>query len=528
MLHDIAVLIDADNVSHQRIDWIFEQINHLGQITTKRIYGDFTKPNLSSWENAILKYAIEKKHQTSYSTGKNSSDLALAIDAIDLWHTGRHDAFCIISSDSDFIGLALRLRQGNIQVFGFGENKTIKEFRQVCSEFFEVPHTPSTHVSPQNSRTIPTTKIPANQLKCDTKLLNALKDGVINNKADNDGWVNYAVFSSYFQKNYPAINSDGYGYGKLYELIDVIDIFDVKKENTTIFVRIKTTQSTQPTHNLPWTADKLAQHQPLIHAIKESINHNLQNDWANFSAFTLYLHKNFPNIKPSHYGHSKWRALVEKIGLFEVNQASPTTLFIREKQVSNNTNSSPKIHNKVSDKKLLDDILTIINENNRRDDEWVHIGYLGGQLKNKSYNPKDFGFKTFGQLLLNTDGVIHQNIKNGDYFSLSDKSQIKPITHNNLNSSDDDNLTDTKLYQLLLKNKDKINNKIKELLLRYANLNTLDFWRLLSKNLPDEFMDDISQNHDCFVLFVHCELHELDLMAQEHGFLFCASGANTH
>lgn len=150
MLHDIAVLIDADNVSHQRIDWIFEQINHLGQITTKRIYGDFTKPNLSSWENAILKYAIEKKHQSSYSTGKNSSDLALAIDAIDLWHAGKYDGFCIISSDSDFIGLALRLRQGNIQVFGFGEHKAIKEFRQVCSKFFELPCTPSVHVLPKN------------------------------------------------------------------------------------------------------------------------------------------------------------------------------------------------------------------------------------------------------------------------------------------------------------------------------------------------------------------------------------------
>ena len=219
--------------------------------------------------------------------------------------------------------------------------------------------------------------------------------------------------------------------------------------------------------------------------------------------------------------------MVEKIGLFEVNQASPTTLFIREKQVSNNTNSSPKIHNKVSDKKLLDDILTIINENNRRDDEWIHIGYLGTQLKNKGYNPKDFGCKTFRQLLLNTDGVRHQNIKNGDYFSLSDKSQIKPATQRHLNPSNN-HLMNTKLYQLLLKNKNKIDKKIKELLLRYANLNTLDFWRLLSKNLPDEFMGDVSQNHDCFVLFVRCELHELDLMAQEHGFLFCASGANTH
>lgn len=529
MLHDIAVLIDADNVSHQRIDWIFEQINHLGQITTKRIYGDFTKPNLSSWENAILKYAIEKKHQTSYSTGKNSSDLALAIDAIDLWHTGRHDAFCIISSDSDFIGLALRLRQGNIQVFGFGENKTIKEFRQVCSEFFEVPHTPSTHVSPQNSRTIPTTKIPANQLKCDTKLLNALKDGVINNKADNDGWVNYAVFSSYFQKNYPAINSDDYGYDKFYELIDVIDIFEIKKENSTIYIRIRPTINSTNSINTQWFGEKLDKELTLINAIKESIAKNQENGWANFGTVIQYLNNHYSKLEPNTYGFKKWGLLIKEISLFETKQVNKTTLNVREKP-NNSEPSKVKTDNsdKINNQQLLSDILAAINENNSKDDAWIHIGYLGTQLKNKGYNPKDFGCKTFRQLLLNTDGVRHQNIKNGDYFSLSDKSQIKPITHNNLNSSDDDNLTDTKLYQLLLKNKDKINNKIKELLLRYANLNTLDFWRLLSKNIPDEFMDDVSQNHDCFVLFVRCELHELDLMAQENGFLFCASGANTH
>lgn len=528
MLKNIAILIDADNVSHQKIDWVFDKIGTLGTIIVKRIYGDFIKSHLSSWESAILKYAIEKKHQTSYSTGKNSSDLALAIDAIDLWHTDRHDGFCIVSSDSDFIGLALRLRQNNIQVFGFGESKTIKEFRQACSEFFEIPNTSPIHILPKNSNTAtPTTKIPANQLKCDTKLLNALKDSIINNKADNNGWVNYAVFSSYFQKNYPTINSDGYGYSKLYELIDVIDIFDVKKENSTIYIRIKSTTNSTSSTNTQWSGEKLGKDLTLTNAIKDSITKNQENGWANFGTIIQHLNNHYPKLKPSTYGFKKWSTLIKKIGLFETKQANKTTLIIREKP-SGSKQSKVKTSNsdKINNQQLLNDMLVIINENNLRADEWVHIGYLGSQLKNKGYNPKDFGVKTFGQFLLNADGVIHKKINHGDYFSLSDKSQIKPITHNNLNTSDDDNLIDTKLYQLLLKNKGKINSKIKELLSKYAQLNTLDFWQLLSKNLPDELINKTHQNHDCFVLFVRRELHELDLIKQEHGFLFCASPPN--
>ncbi|MDO4450600.1 MAG: NYN domain-containing protein [Moraxella sp.] len=138
MFNNIAVLIDADNISANKADWIFNKISELGTIGIKRIYGDFTKSHLLPWETPTLKYAIEKQHQTSYSTGKNSSDIALVIDAIDLWHTKNYDAFCIISSDSDFIRLTVRLRRNGVQVFGFGEDKTNTAFRQACSKFFNV------------------------------------------------------------------------------------------------------------------------------------------------------------------------------------------------------------------------------------------------------------------------------------------------------------------------------------------------------------------------------------------------------
>lgn len=151
--------------------------------------------------------------------------------------------------------------------------------------------------------------------------------------------------------------------------------------------------------------------------------------------------------------------MIKKISLFETKQVNKTTLNVREKP-NNSEPSKAKTDNsdKINNQQLLSDILAAINENNSKDDAWIHIGYLGTQLKNKGYNPKDFGCKTFRQLLLNTDGVRHQNIKNGDYFSLSDKSQIKPATQRHLNPSDN-HLMNTKLYQLLLKNKDKIDKK---------------------------------------------------------------------
>lgn len=159
MLKHIAVLIDADNVNSQKFDQIITKINSLGTIGTKRIYGDFTKANLSSWENTILKYAIIKKHQTSYTTGKNSSDIALTIDAMDLLHSKECDGFCIISSDSDFIGLALRIRQTNMPVYGFGNTNSIKEFRQACTEFlkFQIYQAPAKqiHQNPSVIKNLP-------------------------------------------------------------------------------------------------------------------------------------------------------------------------------------------------------------------------------------------------------------------------------------------------------------------------------------------------------------------------------------
>lgn len=368
MLNNLAVLIDADNVNSQNFDWILQKIQSFGIITTKRIYGDFTKAHLSSWESSILKYAIEKKHQTSYSTGKNSSDIALAIDAMDLLHANECDGFCIISSDSDFIGLALRIRRANTPVYGFGNANSIKEFRQACTEFFEIPGVKNTNTTETNNanqpKTIENKKLTANQLKCDTKLLNALRESISNNKADDNGWVNYAIFSSYLQNHYPNIKAENYGYAKFYEIIDQIDLFEGKKENSTIFIRHKPSKNNNASNkaiaNTQYSKEKLLQDANLIKALKESIANNLENGWANFSRFTHYLNANYPNIKPSNYGYEKWRTLIDNIDLFEI-KIFDNVMRIRISDLNKSTTLKKVNQTKRITKSLKDKVMLMIH-----------------------------------------------------------------------------------------------------------------------------------------------------------------------
>lgn len=425
MLKNIAVLIDADNLGSQKIDWIFDKIDTLGTITTKRIYGDFTKPHLSSWESYILKHAIEKKHQTSYSTGKNSSDIALAIDAMDLLHSHDCDAFCIVSSDSDFIGLALRLRRNNIQVFGFGETKASKEFRQVCSQFFEIPEHQITHIHQvQENTTSVSTKYTANQLKSDTKLLNALRNSI--QQCLQNGWANYGTVNAYLLNHYSDLSPQKYGYSKWSDIILQIDLFIGESKKGGLFICLKNNQKTTISNPNKSDATKLKQDTTLINAIRDSIRQHSVNGWAYYGVLNNHLNHTYPKLSPKSYGYPKWRTLIEQIDLFEI-KLNNSSLFVREKS---NDNFPPITKNKAKIKNpaLLDDVLQIINENNLRTDEWVHIGYLGSQLKNKGYNPKNFGFKSFSLLLENIDGILIR--KNGStvHITLTDKSKIKPVT----------------------------------------------------------------------------------------------------
>src|SRR5882757_4465349 len=134
----IAVLIDADNIPHANIKGMMEEIAKYGTPTFKRIYGDWTKPNLGGWKGVLLDHAITPVQQYSYTVGKNSSDSAMIIDAMDILYTGRVDGFCLVSSDSDFTRLATRLREAGMKVFGMGEQKTPSAFRAARDKFIYI------------------------------------------------------------------------------------------------------------------------------------------------------------------------------------------------------------------------------------------------------------------------------------------------------------------------------------------------------------------------------------------------------
>src|SRR3712207_508509 len=131
----LAVLIDADNASAKIAGRLFEEIAKIGEASVRRIYGDFSSPRLKPWSNILAQHAIIPHQQFAYTTGKNASDIALVIDAMDLLHSGRFDGFCLVSSDSDFTRLASRIREQGVAVYGFGEHKTPESFRQACHRF---------------------------------------------------------------------------------------------------------------------------------------------------------------------------------------------------------------------------------------------------------------------------------------------------------------------------------------------------------------------------------------------------------
>src|SRR5436305_9914947 len=146
-----AILIDADNTSPKIVAGLFEEIAKFGEASSRRIYGDFSSPRSKGWADVLQKYAIDPYQQFAYTTGKNASDIALVIDAMDLLHSGRFEGFCLVSSDSDFTRLASRLREEGADVYGFGAQKTPESFRQACRRFIYtenlLPQSPTSNSS---------------------------------------------------------------------------------------------------------------------------------------------------------------------------------------------------------------------------------------------------------------------------------------------------------------------------------------------------------------------------------------------
>jgi len=230
----LAVLIDADNISYSNIKGMMEEIAKYGTPTFKRIYGDWTKPTLVGWKTVLLENAISPVQQYSYTTGKNSSDSALIIDAMDILYTGRVDGFCIVSSDSDFTRLATRLREAGMKVFGIGEKKTPPAFIASCNKFIyveilkgEVKPVPvkTATIRSTAKATVPTVST------IDKGLIKLIADS-INDIAEEDGWVFLGVLGNLILKKQPDFDPRNYGYKKLIDLIKNIPGFEIDKRAT--------------------------------------------------------------------------------------------------------------------------------------------------------------------------------------------------------------------------------------------------------------------------------------------------------
>lgn len=230
----LAVLIDADNVPYSNVKGMLEEVAIYGTPTFKRIYGDWTKPTLSGWKTVLLENAITPVQQYSYTTGKNSSDSALIIDAMDILYTGRVDGFCIVSSDSDFTRLATRLREAGMLVFGIGEKKTPAAFIAACNKFIYIEilkkEAKQETLIPEAAKTV--AKEEANPVaKVDKRLIRLISES-INDIADEDGWLFLGVLGNMILKKMPDFDPRNYGHKKLLDLIRSIKVFQVEERAT--------------------------------------------------------------------------------------------------------------------------------------------------------------------------------------------------------------------------------------------------------------------------------------------------------
>ena len=239
---NLAVLIDADNVPYSNIRGIMKETTKSGTPTIKRIYGDFTNQRLNGWKEVLLENAITPIQQYAYTTGKNATDSALIIDAMDILHREHVDGFCIVSSDSDYTRLVTRIREAGKLVIGIGEKKTPKPFIAACNKFIYIEIIEDASESEEKE----------NIQKIDKAFISTLKQ-IVDDVADESGWAFLGDVGNYLSRREPDFDSRNYGFKKLTTLIGSlkkdfeldIRIAEGRKGSKNIFVKIKEDKTTK-------------------------------------------------------------------------------------------------------------------------------------------------------------------------------------------------------------------------------------------------------------------------------------------
>jgi hypothetical protein len=223
----LAVLVDADNVPPSKIGPVLTEVARFGTASVKRVYGDWTTPNLGSWKRAANEHVIQPMQQFANTTGKNATDSALIIDAMDLLYTRRFHGFCIVSSDSDFTRLASRIREEGVTVYGFGERKTPEAFRNACDQFTYLDVLDVLDVPAAESTSAVLTPGPTPKLRGDAKLVSGLRT-IVTSASGEDGWANLSAVGQLMRKQQPDFDSRNWGYAKLSDLVRATELFVVE------------------------------------------------------------------------------------------------------------------------------------------------------------------------------------------------------------------------------------------------------------------------------------------------------------
>jgi uncharacterized LabA/DUF88 family protein len=250
----LAVLIDADNAQPAIVDALLAEIAKYGTAHVKRAYGDWTTGALRGWKDQLLAQSIQPIQQFAYTRGKNATDAAMVIDAMDLLYSGRFDGFCIVSSDSDFTRLAARIRESGLTVYGIGERKTPKPFVAACDKFIYIENLSYAEgaVEPAGEPRAQTARASAAQLKADNALVSRLRNA-IEAASDDDGWAQLASVGQIITNQSPDFDSRTYGYAKLSDLMAATTLFELERrspgegKSTVIYAKDKRPQPTRKT-----------------------------------------------------------------------------------------------------------------------------------------------------------------------------------------------------------------------------------------------------------------------------------------
>lgn len=244
----LAILIDADNASPRIVTGLFEEVAAIGEASVRRIYGDFSGTRLRGWSEVLSTHAIVPQQNFANIAGKNASDIALVIDAMDLLHTGRFDAFCLVSSDSDFTKLAARIREQGVDVYGFGERKTPESFRQACKRFIYTENL----VSPDGAGVLPiigaaeVRTMDAAALKQPPSAAVARIRTALSQLDNPNGWYALGAVGARLAVLMPDFDPRTYGCSKLLTLIEKSEMFEVRRDNLMVHIRPRKAPTPDP------------------------------------------------------------------------------------------------------------------------------------------------------------------------------------------------------------------------------------------------------------------------------------------